>query len=98
VSAIKFSPGGGNMAVVSGRGHVSLWELNLSGQGISKVGHWCEGLDLKPCGSGQDLLVVYKTYMGGARSARSCGFRSYEGGTRLLVIKVMWVGLMGGRG
>ena len=39
VSAVKFSPGGGNMAVVCGRGHVSLWELNLAGQGISKVSH-----------------------------------------------------------
>ena len=38
ISLLKFSPGGTHLAVVSGQGHLSLWELNLTGQGISKVG------------------------------------------------------------
>ena len=38
ISLVRFSPGGSHVAVVSGGGHVSLWELNLTGQGgISKV-------------------------------------------------------------
>ena len=38
VTLLRFSPAESALAVCSGGGHVSLWELNLADQGMAKVG------------------------------------------------------------
>ncbi len=37
VTQLRFSPAETALAVCSGGGHVSLWELNLADQGMAKV-------------------------------------------------------------